>query len=63
MAVVKGAGFPNILIAIDVAMEAARKLTKLFPINITPINLSGDSSNFDALVAPGCLFLFRCLRR
>ena len=41
----KGAGSPSIKMAMEEAIEAARKLTKLLPIRITPISLSGFSSS------------------
>ena len=50
--VIIGDGTPNIEIAIEVAMVAARIFTKLFPISITPINLSGDSSSLLERMAP-----------
>ena len=61
--VAKGAGSPSKIIAIEVAMEAARKFTKLLPIKMIPISLSGVSSNLLARLAPGCFFLLRCFSR
>ena len=54
---------PHNLTAINVAITEARILTKLFPIKITPNNLSVLFSNLETLLAPLCLSLTKCLRR
>lgn len=62
-AVIRGDGLPKTLRAIEVAIDAARKLTKLLPIRITPISLSGVSRSFLARRAPLCPVRLRWLSR
>jgi len=54
---------PHNRIAITVAIDDARMLTKLFPIKIILINWSVLSSSLLALAAPLWPLFFRCFRR
>ena len=52
---------PHNLTAINVAITDAKILTKLFPIKITPNNLSVLLRSFETLLADLSLFWTRCL--
>tara|TARA_B100000963_G_scaffold102564_1_gene88775 strand:- start:880 stop:1344 length:465 start_codon:yes stop_codon:yes gene_type:complete len=54
---------PNKFKQRTVVKEAAKIFTKLFPIRITPSNLSGLLRSFSALIAPLSFSLTRCLSR
>jgi len=54
---------PNKFKQRTVVSEAAKIFTKLFPMRITPSNLSGLLRSLSALIAPLLFSLTKCLRR
>lgn len=54
---------PQIRTAMMVAMAEDNMLTKLLPIKMTPISLSGRSKSELTFIAERCLLLARCLSR